>query len=322
MALAAVLLPTFVRGDPVLVEDHFEDTHRGPTAGVPVSVVDATGFAPGTHGQRITDLFVSLAPNARLAQRGGWGWYRLDGVTLTGTNSTGYVRHALEHDRGVFFTATDNSPVYSAESRNGWVVVGGRPFTLEAQAFAAWMETRNVLFVASVENNTVDEDGRPIYCDDYHETAAWIPLCGQLDDYIAHSGVGLANTVFVGALDRDLGGGAIRSTGVFAPNTLYVESPDGSTSQATPVLAAYAARLAAAHPDWSAAQLKRELMHRAREETLEYFAGLDLDRRNALVTEPRTLQVLRPDAIGQETPTALTTSSWGQLKHSQARRIP
>ena len=150
------------------------------------------------------------------------------------------------------------------------------------------------MFITALENNTIDDNWDPIYCDDYDSNAtAWIPLCGQIGDYIAHSDVGLANTIFVGAIDsNEIGGGAIRATGVFAPHAIYVESPDGSTSQATPVLAAYAVNLAFVNPAWSSARLKQELINLARDETVEYFAGLDDDRR--LVTETRTIKVIRP----------------------------
>ena len=285
--------------DAVLVEDHFVETTRGEPDGVNVSVVDADGFAPGSHGQRITDVFLRNTDRARLVQIGGRGAYLLDGRTLKGTNSTGYIRHVLKQDSGVFWTATDQSPAYNANKARNWFVEDNRPFTRNARVFATWMQERNTLLISSMENPTVD-NGIPVYCDDYDRNAqSWIPLCGELDDYIAHSGTGLANTVFVGAIDarpfgnNDIALGAIRADGVFAPHAIYVESPDGSTSQATPVLAAYAANLAYANPTWSAARLKRELMILARDETIDYFSGARTSSGN-IVTETRTIKAIRP----------------------------
>ena len=160
------------------------------------------------------------------------------------------------------------------------------------------MQNQNTLFISSLENPTSD-NGIPVYCDDYDQNAEWwIPLCGELDDYIAHSGTGLANAVFVGAIDTapgfdDLAQGAIRADGVFAPHTIYVESPDGSTSQATPVLAAYATNLAYANPTWGAARLKQELMKLARDETIKYFAGA-ITNQGTIITETRTIKAIRP----------------------------
>ena len=285
--------------DAVLVEDHFVVTTRGEPDGVNVSVVDAKGFATGSHGQRITDVFLRNTDRARLVQIGGWGAYRLHGLTVYGTNANGYVRHALEQDDGVFWTATDQSPAYNTRTAGKWFVENDRPFTRGARAFATWMQNRNTLLISSLENPTADDKGAPVYCDDYDQDAeSWIPLCGEIDDYVSHSGTGLANTVFVGAIDArpDFGGtarGAIRADGVFAPHAIYVESPNGSTSHATPVLAAYATNLAYANPTWSAARLKQELMKLARDEAIDYWSGATTSSRTN-VTERRTIKVIRP----------------------------
>ena len=293
---------------PVLVEDNFVETVRGNENGVNVSVVDAFGFAPGSHGQRISDTFLTQTQQARLVELGGWGGYRLNGQNLYGINSTGYIRHVLKHDQGIFWTATDESPAYQPSTAGQWFIENNRPFSLSARAFATYMQDRNTLFVSSLENATISADGIPVYCDDYDPGADWwIPLCGALDDYIAHSGTGLANTVFVGAIDTrfdDLGVGNIRADGVFAPHTIHVESPDGSTSQATPVLAAYATNLAHANPFWDAARLKQELMNLAREETISYFTGATTNQGNN-ITEMRSIKAIRPEFApkGNEPPT-------------------
>ncbi len=294
---------------PVLIEDNFVETVRGDDYGVNVSVVDGIGFAPGEHGQRITDIFLTNTNRARLVQIDGWGAYRLNGLNLYGTNATGYIRHVLEYDRGIFWTSTDQSPLYNSNNARNWFIENNRPFTLKARAFATYMQHRNTLFISSVENPTRD-NGIPVYCDDYdHEAEGWKPLCGELDDYIAHSGIGLANTVFVGSIFTDprfddRAQGAIRADGVFAPHTIYVESPDGSTSQATPVLAAYATNLAHANPLWSAARLKQELMKLARDETIRYITGARTNQ-GSIIPEMRTIKAIRPAfaPMGNETPT-------------------
>ena len=112
---------------------------------------------------------------------------------------------------------------------------------------------------------------------------------------MAHSGVSLDSTLFVGAIDqsRGLASGAVRSDGVFAPHAIYVESPDGSTSQATPILAAYAVNLAAKSEVIDSVSLKRRLMELATDETVDYRTGASNDLGQA-VTESRTVKVIRP----------------------------
>ena len=274
---------------PVLLTDHLEVTQRGDPDGVKVSVLDGN-FGSEGHGRRISNTFLARTPRTRLFQISGWGHYRIDGRTVTARNAPGYIKHALEHNGGIVWTATDESFHYRPPDSR-WFIENGRPFYKEARAFATWMQHENTLFIASIENA-----GTPL-CDDYDASAEWwTPPCGAIDDYIAHSGVGQANTIFAGAIDtrwsRDLGMAAIRADGVFAPHAIYVESPDGSTSHATAVLAAYAAELAAAYPTWGAAQLKQGLLDLARDETVQYVIGSN--SQGTVITEPRTLKVIRP----------------------------
>ena len=274
---------------PVLLTDHLEVTQRGDPDGVKVSVLDGN-FGSEGHGRRISNTFLARTPRARLFQISGWGEYRIDGRTVPGSNAPGYIKHALEHNGGIVWTATDESYSYRPPDSR-WFIENGRPFYKGARAFATWMQHENTLFITSIENA-----GTPL-CDDYDASAEWwIPPCGVIDDYIAHSGVGQANTVFAGAIDtrwsRDLAMAAIRANGVFAPHAIYVESPDGSTSHATAVLAAYAAELAAAYPTWGAARLKQGLLDLARDETVQYVIGSN--SQGTVITEPRTLKVIRP----------------------------
>ena len=269
---------------------------------IDVSVVDGVGFAFGEHGQRVRDNFLSATKRSRLVQIEGYGTYELGGQMLTGINATGYIRHVLRRGGGIFFTASSDSPVYSADRAHHWFLERGRPFYRGARAFALWMQDQNTLYVTSLENVTGGGIGaKGEYCDDFtleeHDSEkhdSWIPLCGALSDYIAHSGVGLDKTVFVGAIDRfGVAGAAIRGDGVFARDVIYVESPDGSTSQATPFVAAYATNLAFSNPSWGAARLKTELMELALDEVIDHYTGESTDSGVALV-ERRVVKVIRP----------------------------
>ena len=290
---------TVPRWEPLLIEDHFVDKTLGPDDGVAVGVVDGEGFEPGTHGQRITDTFLANTDRAALLQFDGWGDYQLRGELLEG-NDGGYVRLALRSGAGIFWTSTDDSPLWWPATVDFWFVFDGRPYYRAAKTFARWARDENVLFVSSLENShgeLTDTGAREaVYCDDFDPDAEeWIPLCGEIDHYIAHFGTGIEKVIFVGAIDRfGAGNAAIRGDGAFAPDTIYVESPDGSTSHATPVLAAYATNLWSANPKWGAARLKRELMDLAREETIEYVTG-DSSARGAGLPERRTVKVIRPE---------------------------
>ena len=299
----ANLSATQPRVDPVLTEDHFEETMRGIAEGIHVSVVDGRGFESGTHGQRITDVFLDNSDRASLVQIGGGCTYELHGVELREVNMCGSVRHALKHDAGIFWTATDVSEGYRP-GRNGWIVRNGRPFVDKVRTFARWLRQVNVLMVSALENATCAESAEgvcdiSVYCDDFDSSAAerdgWSPHCGEIDDYVAHSGEGLEKVVFAGAIHR-LGAASagIRADGVYSPHTIYVESPDGSTSQATAVLAAYATNLAFSNPKWGATRIKRELMDLAREETLDYRPGA-IDSNDRVVIERRAVKVIRPE---------------------------
>lgn len=282
-----------------VLEDHRSVATMG-SGPVAVSVADATGFEDGSHGQRITDTFLGLTDQATLVQVGGWCSHLVNGTSLTGANYSGYIHHAVTRGRGIFWTATDHSPLWTP-GRRRWFLEDGRPFTEAARTFASWAKDQNILFVSSLENatcsrSTEDDSCTPVYCDDHDpDSERWIPMCGEIDDYIAHSGVSLDSTLFVGAIDERFGSasGAIRSDGVFAPHTIYVESSNGSTSLATPVLAAYAVNLASMSEVVDSTRLKRRLMELARDETLDYRTGA----RNAQgqrVDESRTVKVIRP----------------------------
>ena len=283
--------------EPVLVEDHFEDTVVDTSGPIAVSLVDGEGFEPGEHGQRVTDTFLENTKRSRLVQIRGYGTYELGGRRLVGTNVTGFIRHVLGRGGGIFFTATDDQPDYFEGDETFWFLERGRPFFRNARVFAQWMQDQNTLFISSLENPTSLGFGKgALYCDDFSldEDGRWTPPCGMVDDYVAHSGVGLDKVLFVGAINR-FGDAlaAIRGDGVFAGNTIYVESKDGSTSQATPVLAAYATNLAFLNPGWDAARLKRELMELAVEEVVDHYAGA-VDDRGTGIKERRVVKVIRP----------------------------
>ena len=103
--------------------------------------------------------------------------------TALANRNTGYIRHALQIGSGIFFTATDESPLYWPE-RAGWLIVDDRPFSERASKFARWARHKNVLFVSSLENATgVPSDGgdyNAVYCDQFDsrggvDTFKWCP---------------------------------------------------------------------------------------------------------------------------------------------------
>ncbi len=287
---------------PVLIDDDFVDRLADDSGPVAVSMVDGQGFEPDEHGERITRTFLANTNQARLVQTIGYGRYELGGREIRLFVGNGFIRHALRRGGGIFWTATSDTGTYAPRWYEYWFLENGRPFDKDARAVAAWMQNQNTLFVASVENISRRRDGLPLFCDDFdpQEERGWEPPCGLLRDYIAHSGVGLDKALWVGALAPEpsatgmsFATGAIRADGVFAPHTIYVESPDMSTSHATAVLAAYATNLAYSNPDWGAARLKQELIALAQDEEVRYLEG-DADVRGSLIARNRVVKVIRP----------------------------
>ena len=284
-------------GTPVLVEDHFVDVVASDEGSVVVSVIDGEGFTPGTHGQRGTDIYLANTTRARLVQFRGWGEYEIDGLRLGGEVMNGLVRHTLERGDGIFYCATHSVPAYSARTARQWFFENGRPLFRTAAATAAWMQDQNTLYINALSNAKRDANGEALFCDDFEHSPAgnwWIPLCGALNDYIVHSGIGLDKTLLVGAIDAsDSFSGGIRADGVFSQHAIWVESPDGSTSQATPVLAAYATNLAFLNPGWDAVRLKQELLDLAVEEIARYRTG-GKDEHGRTRYEERVVKAIRP----------------------------
>ena len=300
--LAATLAPHST--EPVWIRDSAQEVEQGDGTGIPVTLIDRL-FGENEHGGRITGTFmdsVADANHALYAQTDGGRTYRLEGLLFTGYSDflvAGYIRHAQRYEDGIVWTANDQTSHYRPGDV-GWIVENDRPFKQTAKAFAAWMNHQNALFITSLENITARGAGpsrEAVYCDDFYpggfDGRGWIPLCGELDDYIAHSGIGQRNTVFAGSIDGGYATGAIRAGGVFAPNAIYVESPDGSTSHATAVLAAYATELKFANPTWGASKLREELLRVAREQQFDYLTGAT-DERGSLVSETRTIRVILP----------------------------
>ena len=316
-ALLTALAPPVLAQDPALIQGGFTETVLNETGEVNVTVVDGQGFGPNDHGHRITNTFLPNTGKARLVQLNGWADYRLGDQEIVGGNATGLIYHALAWSSGILWSSTDDSPSYDTATAGAWDDEGDRPYYRVAVAAAKWLATQNVLFISSLENPLIisRDDQRPVYCDDYPHIEGvtgdedyWIPLCGALDDYIAYSGVARDRTIFVGAIrDGTIAASAVRAGGAFEQNTIYVESPDGSTSHATPVLAAYATNLAAANPAWGATRLKQELMALATDEALPHDSGpLPIN-----MTETRVVKVIRPanaptaiEIVGDEIPDA------------------
>ena len=300
LLLTALAPPVLAQNNPVLRDGGFTETVLNEAGRVNVTVEDAEGFGPDDHGHRITNTFLANTEKARLVQLNGWAIYQLGDQEIGEANAAALIYHALNWSSGILWTSSDDSPEYATDLAGNWDDEGDRPYHKSAVAAAKWLATQNVLFVSSLENPLIisGDDQRAVYCDDYpHIDGAtgdedyWIPLCGALDDYIAYSGVARDRTIFVGAIrDGTIAASAVRAGGAFEQNTIYVESPDGSTSHATPVLAAYATNLAAANPSWGAVRLKQELMALATDEALPHDSGpLPID-----MTETRVVKVIRP----------------------------
>ncbi len=300
-----VLASPVLAQSPVLVRGGYTETVLNDTGQVNVSVVDAEGFGPNDHGTRITNTFLANTGKARLVQLNEWAEYWYDGRTILGGNPTGLIYHSLNIGSGIFWTATDDSPLYDTNTASEWDDDGDRPFHKSFMVATSWFATRDILFISASENYTIvsGNDRRAIYCDDYphiHRNDYWIPLCGAMDDYIAYSGVASDRTIFAGGIrNKTVANSGVRPGGVFEQHTIYVESPDGSTSHATAVLAAYATNLAAANPAWGAVRLKQELMALATDEVLMHRDG-----------ETRVVKVIRPTptAIEVEIPVTLALS--------------
>ena len=289
---------------PVLIDGGFIETVINESGRVNVTVVDAIGFGENDHGARITNTFLANTSRARLMQLNGWAGYRYDNQEIYGINLPGLFYHALHTGSGIFWTASDESPSYHAGTMHQWDDDGARPFHKAAMVTANWLAMHDILFVSSLENHTIvsGEDRRNVYCDDYphiYQADDWIPWCGSLDDYIAYSGVASDRTIFVGAIaSGNVAASGVRAGGVFDQHAIYVESPDGSTSHATPVLAAYATNLAATNPAWGAVRLKQELMALATDENLEHLDG---QRRVVKVIRP----AIAPTSIENQVPVTL-----------------
>ena len=309
-----VLAPPILAQSPVLTQGGLTEKVLNKTGSVNVVVIDGQGFGENQHGHRITATFQANTEIARLVQLTGSATYRYDNWDVSGINATGIIHQSLNIGSGIFWTSTDSSPAYSTRTASRWNTDGARPFHKTAIAAAKWLATQDILFISSLENPTVisAEDRRYIYCDDYphiHRTNYWIPFCGSTDDYIAYSGVAIDRTIFVGAIRSDkVAASGVRAGGKFDENAIYVVSPGGSTSHATPVLAAYASNLAFNNPTWGAVKLKQELFALAKTETIRHSDGGT--RKVSVIRPANAPTAVAPTA--PEAPTSLSATASGR----------
>ena len=230
---------------------------------IKVSVVDGEGFDVGQHGGRIVETFWQYTDTdtASLVKSSNNKLHsiftdldseitkEIDDVEIGGINTRGFIYHLeVIGDHGIFWTASDSFP--SSYENSFFDDQHQRYFSERSKAVAEWISDRNVLYIASIENTTLgplknpsdplDRSRDMIYCDEDDD------LCGELDDYIAYTRVGIENTIFVGAIQgcnpTCVGTGSIREDGVFADNTVYTYA--NSTSHAVAVVAAIAANIA------------------------------------------------------------------------------
>lgn len=289
--------------------------------GVKVSVVDAVGFDVDQHGHRIAETFEQYTDKASLVKNSGEDLWKIfsnpasqitkeiDGVEIAGINIQAFVYHVeVIGDEGIFWTASDSTPaitdlLFFDDQHN-------REFTYAAEAVAELISDRNVLYISSIENTTVenlnpsdpnDHSSDPVYCDDFHDHI----LCGELDDYIAHTKVGIENTIFAGAIKgcdpTCIGAGAIREDGVFADDTVYAYAK--STSHAVAVVAAIATNIASELESElgripTAAEIKDALFEEAVETDIKYEAGAS-SRLGTVLLENRKIKIIgkRPSVL-------------------------
>jgi len=311
-----IVLAPPILAQPVLTSGGLKETVLNERGGVDVAVVDGVGFGADQHGGRITATFQSNTEVARLVQLSGNAIYSYEGRTLRGVNTGGLIHLSLGTGSGIFWTSTDSSPQYSQSTTSQWELDSdlARPFHKTAILTAKWLSTQDILFISSLENPTIvsGQDQRQLYCDDYphiHRTDGWIPYCGSIDDYIAYTGVAIDRTIFVGGINAKIQArSGVKANGKFDQNAIYVESPGGVTSHATPILAAYAANLSFNNPSWGATKLKQELLKLATDETLRHSDG-----------GMRTVKVIRPAnaptataPTAPEAPPSLTATASGR----------
>ena len=290
--------------------------------GVKVSVVDAIGFDVDQHGHRIAKTFEQYTDKASLVKNSDEDLWKIfsnpasqitkeiDGVKIIGVNIQAFVYHVeVIGDEGIFWTASDSTPaitdlLFFDDQYN-------REFTYAAEAVAELISDRNILYISSIENSTVGELKNPsdpndhsrdsVYCDDRNDSYI---LCGELDDYIAHTKVGIENTIFAGAVSgcnpNCRGAGAIREDGVFADDTVYAYAQ--STSHAVAVVAAIATNIASELESElgripTAAEIKEALFEEAVETNIKYEAGSS--RHGTILLENRKVKIIgkRPSVL-------------------------
>ena len=308
---ASSLTVTIPASDPdVFWTSYGLQTHEtSGTSGVKVFAVDAEDYGDdwmaNTHGNRVLKTFEVNATGKhtvmRIIDREPYTRFGMDYPYISTGNGYGYA-YANENttSTAIFTTSSNNAPIYSS-SRAYLYTMGSHPIYKPAMEEAAYIEKGHVLMISSLENTETkkNSDGSfsLIFSDDFHD----IPLSGPLNEAIAMTGKGLANTVFVGVIgkipgvDQVVAAAAIKDKGVYQKNAIFTEivknlpERDITTSHATPKVAARAADILAANPSMTSQELRKELFKRAPLTEVDFVIG---SKNGEEITEKRMLHVL------------------------------
>ena len=280
------------------------------TSGVKVFAVDGEDYGDdwmaNTHGNRVLKTFEVNASGKhtvmRIIDREPYTSFGIDYPYISNINAYGYA-YANENTKStaIFTTSSSNAPRYSSSTAYLYTM-GSHPIYKPAMEEAAYIEKGHVLMISSLENTTTkkNSDGSfsLIFSDDFYDT----PLSGPLNEAIAMTGKGLANTVFVGVLqkipgvDQVVAAAAIKDKGIYQKNAIFTEivknlpERDITTSHATPKVAARAADILAANPSMTSQELRKELFKRAPLTEVDFSIGNTKDGEE--ITEKRMVHVL------------------------------
>ncbi|MBC6410418.1 MAG: IPT/TIG domain-containing protein [Ekhidna sp.] len=281
------------------------------TSGVKVFAVDGEDYGDdwmaNTHGNRVLKTFEVNAAGkhtiVRIIDRAPFTRFGVDYPNETTVNANGYA-YANENTRStaIFTTSTDSSPRYQPSFVHLYTM-GSHPLYKPAIEEAEYIEKGHVLMISSLENTTLKDnaDGSSslVFSDDFHDH----PLSGVLDEGIAMTGKGLANTIFVGVIAKlsaddasPVAEAAIKDNGIYQRNAIFTEiikslpERDATTSHATPKVAARAADILAANPMMTSRELRAELFRRAPLTEVDFLIGVN--RRGTIITEKRMVHIL------------------------------
>ena len=267
----------------------------GDENGIPVLFTDPTGYVGDTHGTRVYATYATFddaevgvkvikqsIPEYYYAFNGTSGSFGRP-VKVSGLDAV-IIDHLLDvgDDLTIVQKSWGNSPAWQARRQASYQLetdVNGdeRYYQKDSVLFARMAVQSNALFVASLENAVAPScDQRIPYGDrvyggygplqtdtfDMFVNSWYIPDCGATNHAQAELGIGLDRTIFVSTVVHT----SFTADGVFADNVVRVDMNaydsdiTNTTSHASPLVAAAAAKLAKHFNITDAAQLRTTLM--------------------------------------------------------------